>query len=197
MTHAHLSPAVPEPGDVTLLLTTLRGGDRAALDRLLPAVYEELRQIAHRALKRERAGHTLTTTDLVHELYLKLAQVERLTWRDRAHFFAVCAQAMRRILVNYALMRNAAKRGGRAPHLPIEDVVATAQTRPDDVVWVDDALGRLETMSARQSRVVECRVFGGMGVRDTAAALNVSTATVKRDWAVARAWLRREIERSA
>jgi RNA polymerase sigma factor (TIGR02999 family) len=185
---------VSAPGDVTLLLTTLCGGDRTALDQLMPAVYEELRAIAHRELRREPAGHTLTTTDLVHELYLKLARVERLTWKDRAHFFAVCAQAMRRILVNYAVARNAAKRGGRAPHLPIDDVVSVAYARPDDVVWVNDALSRLEDLNPRQTRVVECRVFGGMGVKDTAVALNVSTATVKRDWALARAWLRREMD---
>jgi RNA polymerase sigma factor (TIGR02999 family) len=188
---------VSQPGDVTLLLSTLSGGDRAALDQLLPAVYEELRLLAHRQLRREGGAHTLTTTALVHELYLKLARVERLTWKDRAHFFAVCAQAMRRILVNYALMRKAAKRGGRAPHLPIEDIIAVAETRPDEVVWVDDALRRLEDLSPRQTRVVECRVFGGMGVRDTAAVLHVSTATVKRDWALARAWLRREMEATA
>jgi RNA polymerase sigma factor (TIGR02999 family) len=185
-----------EHGDVTVLIAALSGGDRTALDRLLPRVYDELRHLAHRELRRERAGHTLTTTDLVHELYLKLARVERLTWKDRAHFFAVCAQAMRRILVNYALMKKAAKRGGggRDLHVPFDEVITVAETRPEDLLSVHEVLGRLETLSPRQTRVVECRVFGGMGVRDTAAALGISPATVKRDWALARAWLRREME---
>jgi RNA polymerase sigma factor (TIGR02999 family) len=188
---------VSEPGDVTRLMATLSGGDRTALDRLLPTVYQELRHLARRELRRERPGGTLTTTDLVHELYLKLARVERLTWKDRAHFFAVCAQAMRRILVNHAMRRKAAKRGGRAVHLPIDDVVAVAQTRPDDLLLVDETLSRLEDLSPRQTRVVECRVFGGMGVKETAVALQVSPATVKRDWTLARAWLRREMEAPA
>lgn len=182
------------PGDVTLLIGALSGGDRTALDELLPAVYEPLRRLAHRELQRERIGHTLATTDLVHELYLKLARADRLTWKDRAHFFAVCGQAMRRILVNYALMKNAAKRGGGAVHVPIDDIMVVAQSRPDDLLAVDDVLRRLEEINPRHSRVVECRVFGGMGVRDTAAALGVSPATVKRDWTLARAWLGRELE---
>jgi RNA polymerase sigma factor (TIGR02999 family) len=185
---------VAELGDVTLLLTALSGGDRSVLDRLLPSVYQELRRIAHRELRRERPGHTLSTTALVHEAYLKLAQAERLTWKDRAHFFSVCAQAMRRVLVNYALARKSEKRGGGAPHLPIDDVTLVARTRPDDLLSVDQALTRLEELSPRQTRVVECRVFGGMGVRETAEALAVSPATVKRDWTLARAWLRREME---
>lgn len=186
-----------QPGDVTLLLTELTAGNRAVLDELMPLVYEELRRLAHRSLQGERPGHTLNTTALVHEAYLKLARVERLTWKDRAHFFAVCAQAMRRVLVNYAIMRKAGKRGGGAPHVPIEDVVAAAQSRPDDILWVDETLSRLEALNPRHSRVVECRVFGGMGVRETAEALEVAPATVKRDWALARAWITRELEKSA
>jgi RNA polymerase sigma factor (TIGR02999 family) len=188
---------MPEPGDVTLLLTTLRGGDRTALDQLLPTVYEQLRAIAHRELQRERTGHTLSTTALVHEVYLKLARVDSLTWKDRAHFFAVCAQAMRRVLVNYALERKAGKRGGRAPHVQLDDVVVAAESRPDDLVWVNESLDRLNGLNPRLTRVVECRVFGGMTVEDTAEALALSPATVKRDWTLARAWLRRELETSA
>lgn len=180
-------------GDITGLLESLREGDRAVLDEILPKVYDELRRLARRELGRERDGHTLDTTALVHEAYLKLADVRRLTWRDRAHFFAVCAQAMRRVLINYALMKGARKRGGGAPHVLIDDVVATARARPDDLLWVNEALERLEQMSKRQTRVVECRVFGGMGVRETAEALSVSPATVKRDWSLARAWLTREM----
>jgi RNA polymerase sigma factor (TIGR02999 family) len=186
-----------DPGDVTLLLTTLRGGDRTALDRLLPAVYEQLRAIAHRELLRERAGHTLSTTALVHEVYLKLARVDSLTWKDRAHFFAVCAQAMRRVLVNYALERQAGKRGGKAPHVQLDDVVVAAQDRPDDLLCVNESLERLTGLNPRLTLVVECRVFGGMSVKDTAEALSLSPATVKRDWTLARAWLRREMELSA
>jgi len=185
------------PGDVTVLLTALRGGDRAVLDRLLPAVYDELRELAHRQLRREREGHTLSTTALVHEAYLKLADAQRLTWHDRAHFFGVCAQAMRRVLVNYALMKGARKRGGGAPHVPIDDILHAAETRPDDLLVVNDALEKLEQLSARQTRVVECRVFGGMGVGETAEALSISPATVKRDWSLARAWLTRELEGGA
>lgn len=183
-----------QSGDVTLLLRTLRGGDREVLDRLMPAVYEELRRLAHRELRREREGHTLGTTALVHEAYLKLADADRLTWSDRAHFFGVCAQAMRRVLVNYALMKRTKKRGAGAPHLPIDDVLHAAGARPDDLLWVNEALERLERLSPRQTRVVECRVFGGMGVKETAEAMEISPATVKRDWTLARAWLTREME---
>jgi RNA polymerase sigma factor (TIGR02999 family) len=187
---------MPDPGDVTLLLATLRDGDQSALDRLLPAVYDELRALAHRELQRERSGHTLSTTALVHEVYLKLARADQLTWKDRAHFFAICAQAMRRVLVNYAEQRHAGKRGGKAPHLPLDDVVAAAQARPDDLLWVNDSLERLSALNPRLTRVVECRVLGGMDVRDTAAALSLSPATVKRDWTLVRAWFRRELELS-
>lgn len=183
-----------EPGAVTLLLTELSGGDRAVLDRLLPLVYDELRSLAHRRLRHETPGHTFNTTALVHEAYLKLAQVDRLTWKDRSHFFAVCAQAMRRILLNHARSLSAAKRGQRALHVPIDDVVVAAQTRPDDLIWVDEALTRLEALDERQARVVECRVFAGMGTEETATALEISPATVKRDWTLARAWLIREAE---
>jgi RNA polymerase sigma-70 factor (ECF subfamily) len=186
-----------ERRDVTLLLTALSGGDRSVLDRLIPAVYEELRVLARHELRRETAGHTLNTTGLVHEAYLKLAKVERLTWKDRAHFFSVCAQAMRRVLVDHARGRARNKRGGSALHLPIDDVVAVARSRPDDLLWVDAALDRLEALNPRQSKVVECRVFGGMGVRDTATAMGLSAATVKRDWTVARAWLSQQLEATA
>lgn len=165
------------------------------MDRLLPMVYDELRSLAHQRLRDERPGHTFNTTALVHEAYLKLAQVDRLTWKDRSHFFAVCAQAMRRILLNHARSHSTAKRGKRALHVPIEDVVVAAATRPDDLIWVDQALTRLEALDERQARVVECRVFAGMGIEDTAAALAVSAATVKRDWTLARAWLMREADR--
>jgi len=183
-----------DPGALTILLGELGGGDRAVLDQVLPLAYEELRRLAHHQLSGERAGHTLDTTALVHEAYIKLASAHSLTWKGRAHFFAVCAQAMRRVLVNYAEARNTAKRGGRALHVPIEEVAAAAADRPADILWVDEALGRLEQLSTRQARVVECRVFAGMGVPETAEALDISPATVKRDWALARAWLTREAD---
>lgn len=188
---------MPERRDVTVLLAALSGGDRSVLDRLMPAVYDELRALARHQLRREATGHTLNTTGLVHEAYLKLARVEQLTWKDRAHFFSVCAQAMRRVLVDHARGRATRKRGGAAPHLPIDDIVAVARSRPDDLLWVDETLHRLEALNLRQSRVVECRVFGGMGVQDTATAMGISSATVKRDWTVARAWLTRQLEASA
>jgi RNA polymerase sigma factor (TIGR02999 family) len=183
-----------EPGEVTLLLTTLRRGDRGVLDQLLPAIYEHLRAIAHRELRRERTDHTLSTTALVHEVYLKLSAADTLTWKDRAHFFAVCAQAMRRVLVNYAIEKQTGKRGANAPHLPLDDAMVAAQSRPDDLLWVNDSLDRLTGLNPRLTRVVECRVFGGMSVKDTAEALALSPATVKRDWTLARAWLRRDLE---
>lgn len=176
-----------------MLLEELSGGDRSALDELVPIVYDDLRRLAHRQLRRERADHTLDTTALVHEAYVKLARVEHLTWKDRAHFFAVCAQAMRRILVNYARDRSRLKRGGAAVHTPIEDVVVAARERPDDLLLADEAISRLETLNERHARVVEYRVFGGMSVEETADVLDVSVATVKRDWASARAWLNREL----
>jgi RNA polymerase sigma factor (TIGR02999 family) len=182
----------PTP-DVTMLLEELSGGDRSALDELVPIVYDDLRNLAHRQLRRERADHTLDTTALVHEAYVKLARVERLTLKDRSHFFAVCAQAMRRILVNYARDRSRLKRGGASVHLPIEDVVVAARERPDDLLLADQAISRLEELNERHARVVEYRVFGGMSVEETADVLGVSEATVKRDWASARAWLNREL----
>jgi RNA polymerase sigma factor (TIGR02999 family) len=187
---------MPERRDVTVLLTALSGGDRSVLDRLVPAVYEELRALARHELRREATGHTLNTTGLVHEAYVKLAKAERLTWKDRAHFFSVCAQAMRRVLVDHARARGTGKRGRAAPHVSIDDVVAVARSRPDELLWIDAALERLEALNARQSRVVECRAFGGMGVQETATAMGISSATVKRDWTVARAWLNRQLELS-
>lgn len=188
---------MPAPPTVTELLNAYAGGDRSVLDELVPAVYEDLRAMAHRHLHRERDGHTLNTTALVHEAYLKLADVDRLTWRDRAHFYAVCGQAMRRILVNWARDRSRLKRGGDTPHVPLTDVVVAARDRPDDLLAADEALTRLAGLNPRQARVVECRVFGGMSVEDTAATLAISPATVKRDWTAARAWLNREMAAGA
>jgi RNA polymerase sigma factor (TIGR02999 family) len=181
---------------VTEVLQEVAGGNRGALDQLLPMVYQELREIAQRAMRAERPDHTLTPTALVHETYLKLVQLDRVDWRGRAHFFGACASEMRRILVSYARMRQAEKRGGRdAQMIPLEDIVAAAATRPGDVIALDAALEELAALDARQARIVEHRFFAGMTVEDTAEALGISPATVKREWAMARAWLNRELSR--
>ena len=179
--------------DVTSVLLQLGKGDRNALDRLLPLVYDELRRLAAGRLRQERADHTLSPTALVHEAYLKLVQLERIDWKGRAHFFGACAQSMRRILISYARMKKADKRGAGSEHVPIHNVVLAAQARPADVVALDEALTKLERLSERQARIVECRFFAGMSVEDTAEALGISPATVKRDWTTARAFLNREL----
>lgn len=180
-------------GDVTQALIAMSKGDREAMDRLLPMVYDQLRVVADRQLRGERVGHTLTPTALVHEAYLKLVQLDRVSWQGRAHFFGACAQSMRRILISYARMKKAEKRGAGSDHVPIDDVVVAARERPADLLALDDALTRLEQMSERQARIVECRFFSGMNVEETAAALGISPATVKRDWTAARAWLNQEL----
>jgi RNA polymerase sigma factor (TIGR02999 family) len=179
--------------DVTQALIAHSQGDRPALERVLPLVYDQLRGLARRELRRERPDHTLTPTALVHEAYLKLVQLDRVSWQGRAHFFAACAGEMRRILISYARTKKAEKRGGGAEHVPIDNVVVAAETPPGDLVALDDALSRLERLSERQARIVECRFFAGMGVEETAEALGISPATVKRGWTAARAWLNREL----
>jgi RNA polymerase sigma factor (TIGR02999 family) len=181
------------PDEISNLLIAWNEGDRAALDRLFPIVYRELRRIAHRQLRGERAGHTLSTTALVHEAYFKLVQLDRIQWQNRAQFFAIAARAMRRILVDYALARRRKKRGGGQPALSLDDVIVMVNTQADELLAVDQALQRLEAIDARHARVVECRVFAGLSVEETAEALDISPATVKRDWALARAWLNREL----
>jgi RNA polymerase sigma factor (TIGR02999 family) len=179
--------------DVTQALRAVSAGDQGALDALLPIIYDQLRQQAKRALRGERPDHTLTPTALVHEAYLKLVRLDRVEWRDRAHFFGACANEMRRILVSYARHRNADKRGAGAHHVPLENAALAAQSRPAELLALDEALERLRGIDERQVRVVECRFFAGMSVEETAEALALSPATVKRDWTVARAWLNREL----
>ena len=183
----------PTPGDVTRLLLEWKRGDAAALDRLLPLIYAELRRIASRHLRRERLGHTLQPTALVHEAYLKLVQATELEWRDRAHFFAVAARVMRQILVDHARARQAGKRGGALRKVSIEDVAAPGVTADVDLLALDTALGRLAHFDPQQSRVVELRYFGGLTIEETAEVIGVSPATVKREWMMAKAWLRREL----
>jgi RNA polymerase sigma factor (TIGR02999 family) len=181
--------------DVTPLLAGLNAGDAGSLDRVIALVYEELRRIAHRQLAGEQSGHTLDTGALVHEAYLKLRQLDRMEWRSREHFLAMAARVMRRVLVDYAEARRAQKRGGAPIPVAIDAVALAADQPGEEILALDEALRRLEARSERQSRVVECRFFAGMSVEETAAALDLSEATVKRDWVVARAWLNRELTR--
>jgi len=182
-----------ESSDVTALLVRLSNGEEAALDRLLPAVYDELRRIAHNQLRGERADHTLRTTELVHEAYEKLVEHNAVDWQDRQHFFAVAARAMRQVLVDHARKKTAAKRGGDAPEMPLDDVTLLQETKTEDLIALDDALDRLAAQDERAAKVVECRFFGGYTIEETADVLDVSRSTVKRDWRGARAWLNREL----
>ncbi len=178
---------------MTGLLLAARDGDHDALRQVFPAVYHDLRRMARRKLRSERPGHTLSTTGLVHEAYLKITRLDRVQWQGRAHFLAMAAQAMRNILVDYALRRKAAKRGGNVEGEPLRVSLEGSEAPAADVLALHDALTRLESLDARQARVVECRFFAGLNVEETAEALGVSPASVKRDWAVARAWLNREL----
>jgi RNA polymerase sigma factor (TIGR02999 family) len=181
------------PSTVTELLHAWGAGDERALDRLVPAVYAELRRQAERQLRRESAGHTLQPTALVHEAYLRLVDQREAKWEGRSQFFGVAAQLMRRILVDHARGRGAAKRGGGAARVTLAEGSAEAAEGEVDVLALDEALTRLATLDARQARVVELRYFAGLGVEEVAQVLDVSPATVKREWTMARAWLRREL----
>jgi RNA polymerase sigma factor (TIGR02999 family) len=186
----------PTHHDVTRLLAEARAGDPAALDRLLPILYDELHALAHRERLRRGAAETLSTTALVHEAYEKLARADG-GWNDRAHFFRVAATAMRQVIVDYARAQHAQKRGG-GPARSLENVPPlglAVEARADEVLALDMALDRLSALDARQSEVVELRYFAGLTVPETADVLDVSPATVKRAWTAARAWLHREIER--
>ena len=177
--------------DITALLLAWRGGDHSAFDRLFPAVYEELRAIAHRQLARERPGHTLETTALVHEAYFRLVDQTRAQWEDRAHFFAVAANAMRRILVGYARRHRAVKRSGT--QVSLDEATLVADQRAETMVELDEALARLADVDERLVKVVECRFFGGLTEEETAQALGVTARTVRRDWVKAKAWLQRTL----
>ncbi len=182
-----------QPNQVTELLIRWRGGDREALDALMPLVYEELRQVARAYLQAERPEHTLQSTALVHEAYVRLVGQALPQWQNRAHFFAVAAQIMRQILVDYARSHRAAKRGSGVCRLTLEDAIDLPGQQNLDVVALDDALKILATMDPQQSRIVELRFFAGLTVEDTSEALGISPATVKRSWTSARAWLHREM----
>jgi RNA polymerase sigma factor (TIGR02999 family) len=184
----------PQP-DVTQLLLAWKGGDAGAIDRLLPLVYGELHRQAERAMRREDERHTLQATALVNEAYLRLVDQNRVDWRNRAHFFGIAGQVMRRILVDHARAKLADKRGGGAKRITLDEANAGAGESAGamDVLDLHDALERLAQLDAPQARVVELRYFSGLNIEETAAAMDISPATVKREWAVARAWLRREL----
>ena len=181
--------------DVTTLLAASSAGDRAAMDQLLPLVYDELRRLAQSYLRSERSGHTLQGTALVHEAYLRLIDQKVVQWQSRTHFFAIAAQMIRRILVDHARGHNASKRGAGAPRLSLDDAMGIAEKRDLDLIALDDALSHLAQLDPDQSRIVELRFFGGLSIEETAAVVGVSVATVNREWSAAKAWLFREIRR--
>jgi RNA polymerase sigma factor (TIGR02999 family) len=175
--------------DITGLLLAWRAGDGSALDRLFPIVCDELRRIAHRQLAAERTGHTLGTTALVHETYLRLVDQPRVDWADRMHFFAIASRAMRRVLVDYSRKHLAVKRGGRNAQVSLDDAMTVADDRADVLVALDEGLTRLAEVDERLSRVVECRFFGGLTEDETAEVLGITARTVRRDWVKAKGWL--------
>jgi RNA polymerase sigma factor (TIGR02999 family) len=185
--------AGPSPNEITLLLQAWSDGDQGALDKLMPLVYGALHRRAHLYMAREQAGNTLQTTALIHEVYVQLVDVGEIPWQNRAHFLAVCARLMRRILIDFARSRHAVKRGGGAPHIPIDDALALSGESWSDLVRIDDALKALAATDARKGQVVELRFFGGLSVQETAEVLKISPETVMRDWKVAKVWLLREL----
>jgi RNA polymerase sigma factor (TIGR02999 family) len=181
------------PQNVTQLLIGWGNGEDEALDKLVPLVYDELRRQAARYLRHERAGHTLQTTALIHEAYLRLIDQKNVHWQNRAHFFGIAAQMMRRILVDHDRTKKRAKRGGSAVRISLSDTTLKSAGQDLDIVALDEALNRLAEIDEQQSRIVELRFFSGLTVEETAEVLSISTATVKRDWSMAKAWLHREL----
>ena len=181
------------PENITELLASYGRGDKESLDQLMPIVYDELRRQAARYLRREQAGHTLQTTALIHEAYVRLVDQRNMQWQNRAHFFGIAAQMMRRILVDHARSKKRAKRGGSEIRVSLGDVEVAAKDQELDVVALDEALERLARIDEQQSRVVELRFFSGLSVEETAEVMGISKSTVKRDWSMAKAWLHREL----
>jgi RNA polymerase sigma factor (TIGR02999 family) len=181
--------------DVTQLLANWSQGDQGALDKLMPLVYGELRRLASSHLRRERSNHTLQSTALVHEAFMRLVNQQDVQWRNRAHFYAIAAQMIRRILVDYARSQHAEKRGSGAVKLALDDAMAVPQQTDMDLLGLNDALDRLAELDARQSRIVELRFFAGLSIEETAEVMNLSPASIKREWNTARAWLFREMTR--
>jgi RNA polymerase sigma factor (TIGR02999 family) len=187
----------PSPESITQLLIEWRDGDEKALDRLIPLVYEELNRLAHRYMRRERPGHSFQTNDLVNEAYLRLVDHKGMRWQNRAHFYAVAAQAMRRILVDRARLRASVKRGGRVQMVDLDEANTKSEEQAAGLVALDDALVELAALDPRKVKIVEMRYFGGMSVEETAEALDVSAVTVMRDWSTAKAWLLRSLTSDA
>jgi RNA polymerase sigma factor (TIGR02999 family) len=184
---------VSDQANITKLLLGYGRGDKEALDELMPVVYDELRRQAARYLRREQAGHTLQTTALIHETYVRLVDQRHVQWQNRAHFFGIAAQLMRRILVDHARTKKRVKRGGSDIRVSLDDADVSVKEKDLDVVALDEALQRLSAIDEQQSRVVELRFFSGLTVEETAEAMGISKATVKRDWSMAKAWLHREL----
>ncbi len=184
---------IPAPEEVTQLLAAWERGEQAALNQLMPLVYDELRQIAHRYLRRERAEHTLQTSALVHEAYLKLVGEKQPSLQNRTQFFAAAANVMRHILVDYARTRNRARRGGGAQQVPLDDALIVAHERAGELLALDDALLSLAQFDARKSRIAELRYFGGLSVEETAQVLQLSPTTILREWRLTKAWLHSEM----
>jgi RNA polymerase sigma factor (TIGR02999 family) len=187
----------PDPHDVTRLLKAWSGGDQQALHELMPTLYAEIRKLARSYLRRERPDHTLQATALVNEAYMRLVDQRDVQWQNRAHFFGIAAQVMRRILVDHARMQKAEKRGSGQSPIVLDAGLDIAADQRLDFVAVDDALKALAALDPRQAQLVELRFFGGLSIEETAEVMRLSPATVKREWAGARAWLRRELERSS
>jgi RNA polymerase sigma factor (TIGR02999 family) len=187
---------MPQPEEVTILLKAMTSGDENAPEKLLPIIYNDLRRLAGAYLSNERKDHTLQPTALVHEAYIRLVDWENVSWQNRAHFFAVAAQVMRRILVDHARGKKAEKRGGFGQLLSLDEAVSFAEKKDVDLVALDDALNELEKSDARQAKIVELRFFGGLTIEETAEALRISPATVKNEWAFAKAWLRLELTKN-
>lgn len=183
----------PEEGQLTRLLASCSDGDESAFDRLIPLVYADLKAIAHRRMRTERAGHTLDTTAVVHEAYVQLVNQATATWRDRAHFFAVASRVIRHVLIDYARRRNAEKRGGGRFQVPLREAMTGEEPKTVDLLALDEALAELAEHDERMAQVVECRFFGGMTMEETAAAVGVSQRTAERDWTRARAHLYRTL----
>jgi RNA polymerase sigma factor (TIGR02999 family) len=182
----------PNP-DITELLVDWNNGDKSAIDRLLPLVERELHRLAHSYMRREDPNHTLQTTALINETYLRLVDQRKVQWQNRAHFFGIAAQIMRRILLNYARDQNRQKRGGKAIHVSLSEALIMPAEKDREIIALNDALNRLEEVDERKAKVVELRFFGGLTVEEVAEVLNVSTVTVLRDWAFAKAWLARDM----
>jgi len=183
----------PAAHEITQLLRAWSGGDEKALEKLMPLVFEELHRAAHGYMAQERPGHLLQTTALVNEVYLRLVDVRKMTWQDRAHFLAVCARLMRRVLTDFARSRGCLKRDGDSPRVTLDEALLVSREPPTDVIALDEGLNALAALDPRKSRVVELRFYGGLSVGETAEVLKVSPDTVKRDWKLARLWLLREM----